>query len=445
LARAPAATDAAGEVELRRGFTIVDRNRWIERYLATRAETERLAAPLSDEDQMLQAMADASPVKWHRAHTTWFFETFVLLPSGAREHHPQYRYLFNSYYEAVGPRHPRPQRGLLSRPSARDIDAYRRAVDGRVVALLDAADDDQRRRLAPTLALGIAHEEQHQELILTDVLAALAANALEPVYVAAPAGEAAPEGDLEPPEWVEHQGGLVHAGAKPESGFAFDNESPSHRVFLEPFALASRPIVNAEVLAFARDGGYRRASLWLSEGWDWVQRSGAAAPGYTEIDADAGAPTCFGLHGRRPASLASPAAHLSYYEADAIARWLGARLPTEIEWEHRAERLPVAGHFRDDGWLVPRAPGAASARSPNHGLFGDVWEWTSSAYGPYPGFAAGDGALGEYNGKFMVGQMVLRGGSCLSNRAHLRATYRNFWPPATRFQMSGARLARDLR
>ncbi|MBK7972334.1 MAG: ergothioneine biosynthesis protein EgtB [Deltaproteobacteria bacterium] len=430
----------------------MDRSSWIQRYVATRAETERLAAPLSDEDRMVQAMADASPTKWHLAHTTWFFENFLVLATGGEAFHPSYGYLFNSYYEAVGPRHARPARGLLSRPSTVEIAAYRTAVDARMVDLLERSDGETRAGLAPLVRLGVAHEEQHQELILTDILAAFAANVLEPVYVAAPeivdptADEVSGDG-CEPARFVSFEGGLVTLGARDDLPFAFDNERPAHRVFLEPYAVAERPITLGEAAAFAREGGYRTPSLWLSEGWDWAQHTSATAPGYTRFDD--GVASVLTLHGRRVPSPRTPAAHLSYYEADAIARWLGARLPTEAEWEHAACSAPLTGHFRDEGWLTPRPQqpsGSADATVPRlQGLFGDVWEWTSSAYGPYPGFAPARGAIGEYNGKFMVGQMVLRGGSCLSNRAHLRASYRNFWPPHTRFQMTGARLARDAR
>jgi ergothioneine biosynthesis protein EgtB len=404
-----------------------------ERYLATRTETERLAAPLSAEDQLVQPTPDASPTKWHRAHTTWFFETFVLAPRGVPPHDPRFGYLWNSYYEAIGPRHPRPKRGLLSRPSLAEVTAYRQAVDGRVVELLSSLDPAGAAALAPIIELGIAHEEQHQELILTDILAVFSENPLEPVYapLPAPAGHPAPEGL----SFIDHEGGLItlgHGGG----GFAFDNEGPRHRVFVEPFSLATRPVLVADVLAFAREGGYRTPALWLSEGWAWARASGVEAPGYARIEGDQ--LRYFTLHGPRVAAPGEPASHLSYYEADAITRFLGGRLPTEVEWELAAVISPSRGQFREDGALVP--VGQAEG---NPGSLGGIWEWTASAYSAYPGYAPGPGALGEYNGKFMIGQQVLRGGSCLTNRAHVRPTYRNFWPPATRFQMTGARVALD--
>ena len=413
------------------------RQRLVKRYRATREATEALAAPLSAEDQMLQAMPDASPTKWHRAHTTWFFETFILGPRGVAPADARYGYLFNSYYDAVGPRHARPKRGLLSRPTCDEVAAYRRAVDESVLRLLERLSDAELAEAEPILSLGIAHEEQHQELILTDILAAFSESSLGPIYQPAPTATT-----REPPplSFIGLDGGLVEVGAPPMAGFAFDNEGPRHRVFLEPFELATRPVLVADVLAFAGAGGYRTPSLWLSEGWEWVQREGASAPGYAVIRD--GALQVFSLHGARCADPAAPAGHLSYYEADAITRWLGGRLPTEQEWELAASSQPMAGHFREDGVLVPQPSPSGRAIS---ALYGDVWEWTRSAYSPYPGYAAGPGALGEYNGKFMVGQIVLRGGSCLSNREHLRASYRNFWPARTRFQMTGARVARDPR
>ncbi len=411
------------------------------RYQQVRNATETLAAPLSAEDQQLQSMPDCSPTKWHRAHTTWFFEEFVLTPRGVTPVHPSYGYLFNSYYEAVGPRHERPRRGMLSRPSADEIAAYRRTVDGRMGELLSGADEATRRELAPILALGLAHEEQHQELLLTDILHAFSGHPLRPAYRGAPPsvasdGGARARGDTSSTRWLEHGGGLVEVGFAGE-GFAFDNEGPRHRVWLEPFALADRPITVGEVRAFMADGGYATPSLWLSEGMAWVRREQIEAPGYWQREGDAW--RVFGLDGLRTLDDDEPAGHLSYYEADAIARYLGGRLPTEAEWEVLASSGdPSVGNFRDDGALCPRPPARRG------GLFGDVWQWTSSAYAAYPRFAAAPGAVGEYNGKFMVNQMVLRGGSCLTPRGHVRATYRNFWPAPTRFQMTGARVARDV-
>jgi ergothioneine biosynthesis protein EgtB len=407
-------------------------------FFRTRAETERLAAPLSPEDQLVQAMPDASPTKWHRAHTTWFFETFVLAPSGIAPLDPRWSYLYNSYYEAVGARHARAKRGLLSRPTAGEVDAYRRAVDQRMLDLIESAPPPQLGAMAPLVMLGIAHEEQHQELILTDILAAFAENPLEPAYAPAPS---VPQGVEVPLRFASFEGGLVTLGADGSRGFAFDNECPRHRTFIEPFSLAVRPITVSDVLSFVRDRGYRDPSLWLSDGWAWVQAHAVEATGHASV-VD-GALHVKTLHGPRVADPREPASHLSFYEADAIARYLGGRLPTEAEWEYAATQGEVSGQFREEGVLVPCAPSRDAHDSSLAGLFGGVWEWTSSAYGPYPRYAPGPGALGEYNAKFMVGQMVLRGGSCLSNRSHLRPTYRNFWSPATRFQMTGARVARS--
>ncbi|MCE9574433.1 MAG: ergothioneine biosynthesis protein EgtB [Deltaproteobacteria bacterium] len=406
------------------------------RFLRVRARTEALAAPLSPEDQQLQSQPSSSPTKWHRAHTTWFFETFALAPRGIAPVDASWSYLFNSYYEAVGPRHARPQRGLLSRPSCTEIAAYRRAVDARVLDVIDRGADPA---LAEVLALGLAHEEQHQELLLTDALHALAQHPFAPRYrEAAPAFGAAPASAL---TFTPFDGGLVTIGRDAGGGFAFDNEGPAHRVWLEPFALADRLVTVEEARAFAADGGYRTPSLWLAEGWDRVRAQGRTAPAY--VDDRDGAWRVFGLDGARAPEPAEPVAFVDYYEADAIARWLGARLPSEAEWEVAARACPIAGNTLADDpaacALRPRpSPGGALAQ-----LFGDAWEWTQSSYAPYPGYVAAAGVLGEYNGKFMVNQVVLRGGSCFTPAEHLRATYRNFWPADTSFQVTGVRLARS--
>lgn len=409
------------------------------RYLAVRARTEHLAAPLSPEDQGLQSMPSASPTKWHRAHTTWFFEAFVLAPRGIPPVDPRYGYLFNSYYEGLGERHARPKRGLLSRPTAEAVGAYRRAVDASMCDLLREAPDEDWPALEALVDLGLAHEQQHQELLLTDIRHAFSESPLLPAYL--PAG--APSTRRSPGELVfaEHAGGVCVVGHE-GTGFSFDNEGPRHRIFLEPFAIATRPVNVAEVRAFVEAGGYRTPSLWLSAGYERVRALGLTAPHGMRVEP--GSVLGFTLRGLVELDPAEPASHLDYYEADAIARFLGGRLPTEGEWEHVASHVdPEAGNFVDDEILRPVASASGSRRVEQ--LFGDVWEWTSSSYAAYPGYAPAEGAVGEYNGKFMVGQYVLRGGSALTPRGHVRATYRNFWPPDTGFQMTGARVARDVR
>ncbi|HEY1692366.1 MAG TPA: ergothioneine biosynthesis protein EgtB [Polyangiaceae bacterium] len=406
----------------------------LRRYLCVRARTEALAAPLSAEDAMVQSMPDASPAKWHLAHTTWFFAEFVLAPFEGGGRGPplwpdeRWRVLFNSYYEAVGPRHVRAARGVLSRPSLDEVQAWRAAVDTRMAEVIPDLPGDA---LAAAL-LGTHHEEQHQELLLTDAKHALHASELRPSYL--PRASARAPVPAPALRWADFSGGVVaigHAG----QGFAFDNEAPSHEAFVAPFRLASRLVTNAEYRGFVEDGGYRRPDLWLSDGWAAAQAACWTSPLYWEEDGAA-----FGMHGVEALDPAAPVAHVSHYEADAYARWSGARLPTEHEWEHAAHRAPVEGNFVDDGRLAP-APAPAGEGVTQ--AFGDAWEWTASAYLPYPRFRTAPGALGEYNGKFMSGQMVLRGGSCFSARDHLRATYRNFFPPGARWQVTGIRLARD--
>lgn len=402
--------------------------RWLAAYRQIRARTVALCAPLSAEDHVVQAMPDASPAKWHLAHTTWFFETFVL---GGERFDPTFDFLFNSYYEAVGPRVERARRGLMSRPSLDVVHAYRRQVDQRVASALVegglAADALER------LELGLHHEQQHQELILTDAKYMLGTQPLLPAYrtdlARVPVREVAARG------WCAFEGGVVDIGAA-ASGFTFDNERPVHQVIARPFELATTPISNAEVQAFVEAGGYRDPTWWLSDGWHAVQTEGWTYPLYWRGDG-----SLYELAGVRRIDPGEPACHLSYFEVDAIARWLGARLPTEVEWEIAAGTAdPGAGNLADDDRLHPApAPGAEGVSQ----LFGDVWEWTSSSYSAYPGFRAAAGALGEYNGKFMSGQQVLRGGSCFTPRGHVRATYRNFFHPRARWQMAGARIARD--
>ncbi|HXP30441.1 MAG TPA: ergothioneine biosynthesis protein EgtB [Stellaceae bacterium] len=416
-----------------------DRSGLARRYAMVRQRTEALAVALSPEDQGLQSMPDASPTKWHRAHTTWFFETFVLVPHlpGYRPFDPDYGYLFNSYYEAVGPRHPRPQRGMLSRPGVGDIARYRAHVDAAMERLSVAAAGPSWQAASALIELGLNHEEQHQELILMDIKHALSLNPLLPAYAPARPSPARAASAL---EFVEFPGGLReigHGGA----GFAFDNESPRHKVWLAPFRLASRLVTVGEYLAFIADDGYRRAELWLSDGWATVRQEGWTAPLYWRATGQGW--TIFTLAGARPLDLAEPVCHVSYYEAEAFARWAGKRLPTEAEWEIAAVEAGVAldGNLMDRGIYHPQPaePGAAGLAQ----MVGDVWEWTQSPYSPYPGYRPAAGAVGEYNGKFMVNQMVLRGGAAVTPPGHVRLSYRNFFPPAARWPFGGIRLAED--
>jgi ergothioneine biosynthesis protein EgtB len=408
-----------------------------DRLRATRRLSLDLAAPLSEADANLQPFPDASPAKWHLAHTTWFFETFVL-----RDHAPGYRpfderfhFLFNSYYEGEGERHARPRRGMLSRPSLAEVRDWRAHVD----EALAKAMPDLPARVLELVELGIHHEQQHQELILTDLKHLLSRNPLLPVYVEqrsrADAGEHA-----SPLRWIGVPGGLRQIGHEGK-GFRFDNELPRHRVFTGDFQMAARPVTNGDYLQFIEDGGYQRPELWLAEGWDALMAQGWSAPLYWLRDGS----VCrqFALSGVQPLEPGAPVCHVSYYEADAYARWAGARLPTEAEWEAFAADLPVEGNFLESGRYHPvrASPDAADGRAAQ--VYGDVWEWTQSAYAPYPGYRPPAGAVGEYNGKFMVNQYVLRGGSCATPRTHIRPTYRNFFPAAARWQFSGVRLARD--
>ena len=413
----------------------------VARVLAARRATMRLAQPLEVEDWVVQSMPDASPVKWHLAHTTWFFERFVLRPLGVPPVAEAYDYLFNSYYESVGSRHPRARRGMLTRPTAAEIVDYRSAVDGR---LADLEGSPRLAEIAEALELGKNHEEQHQELLLTDVKHLFGANPLSPAYRAGLAPAA--RGEPLPLAWHRFGGGLTSIGHG-GSSFAFDNERPRHEVFVAPFELASRLVTCGEYLAFIEDGGYARPELWLSDGWAWVNAENQRAPAYWDLDAR----TVFTLGGRRDLVPSEPVCHVTLYEADAYARWAGARLPREAEWEVAAERsgagakdgphAATEGAFVEDEAFHPRAArqGAGVVQ-----LFGDAWEWTASAYAPYPGFEPLPGAFGEYNGKFMVSQMVLRGGSCATPRDHVRATYRNFFPPGAAWQFTGIRLAKDI-
>jgi ergothioneine biosynthesis protein EgtB len=402
-----------------------------------RAFTEHLCAPLFPEDYVVQSMPDASPAKWHLAHTTWFFETFLLQRSSLRHRgDPQFQYLFNSYYNAAGPMHCRPRRGLISRPTVEETRAYRRQVDGLIAAWLECALEDEWRELRPVLELGLHHEQQHQELLLTDVKHLFAQNPLLPVYREQ---RALSHEQALSPRWFQFEAGVYTVGHAGDA-FCFDNETPRHRVFLEPFQLASRLVTNEEFIAFIEDGGYQRPEFWLSLGWFTVQEQKWSAPLYWEKRD--GAWHIFTLAGLRPAAAPEPVCHVSYFEADAFARWAGARLPTEAEWEVMANGLPVEGNFVENETYHPAPMTKTVANGPVQ-VFGDVWEWTRSAYSPYPGFQPATGALGEYNGKFMCNQYVLRGGSCATSASHIRPTYRNFFPPDKRWQFSGIRLAKD--
>jgi ergothioneine biosynthesis protein EgtB len=406
-------------------------------YRGVRAQSEVLAVPLSAEDQTVQSMPDASPTKWHLAHTSWFFETMVLgaLSRDYVSFDPTYAHLFNSYYVTLGSRHPRAQRGLLTRPTCADIAHYRAHVDRHIESFVAAADDAAWQRAAPLLMLGCHHEQQHQELLLMDILHAFSCNPLWPAY--RPPNERA-SGPAPAQEWITCDGGDVEIGYA-GADFAFDNEGPVHVVRLAPYRLASRPITNGEWLEFMADGGYRRPELWLSDGWATVQQQAWTAPLYwTRPEGDGW--QRFTLGGLVTPEAAAPVCHISYYEAEAFARWAGKRLPTESEWEAAALALPRAGNFLDDVNFEP-VPAAG------HGLqqmYGDVWEWTASSYSAYPGFKTGPGAVGEYNGKFMINQIVLRGGSCVTPARHIRPTYRNFFYPNMRWQFAGLRLAEDV-
>jgi len=407
------------------------------RFAEVRAVSRELAAPLSPEDATIQSMPEASPAKWHLAHTTWFFETFILEAQrpGREPFDRAYRVLFNSYYNAVGDKHPRPERGMLSRPSLAEVLRYREAVDAEVRDLLASG------TLGPDalalVELGLNHEQQHQELLLTDVKHMFSRNPLRPVYRKSwPLTTVHPN----PIEWIPVAGGKHEIGYTGDA-FRFDNESPRHGVWLEPFEIASRPVTHGDYLRFMEDGGYSRPELWLSMGWDTVSQRGWRAPLYWEkLGGDW---QTFTLHGMAPIEANTPVCHVSFFEADAYARWAAARLPTEAEWEVVAANAAIEGNFLESGALHPLAAREAASRGVPAQLFGDVWEWTRSDYAPYPGFRAAEGAVGEYNGKFMCSQYVLRGGSCATPASHIRATYRNFFPADARWQFSGIRLARD--
>ncbi|MCA9425029.1 MAG: ergothioneine biosynthesis protein EgtB [Candidatus Omnitrophica bacterium] len=397
-----------------------------------RSFSEFLCQPLEVEDYVVQTMDDVSPAKWHLAHTTWFFETFILKPhlEGYRPFNDAYEHLFNSYYNSVGVQFSRPHRGLLSRPTVSEIYDYRRYVDERIQKILN------REELVPLFQIGLNHEQQHQELILTDLKHVFGFNPLKPIYRESPNS---PCGDRHEFEWLSFEGGIHEIGYE-GSDFSFDNEGPRHKVHLEPFSFASHPVTCGEYLEFIGDGGYKTPTLWFSMGWQTVQEQGWNAPMYWENEGKGG---LFTLSGLRKIDPEEPVCHLSYFEADAFARWVGARLPTEEEWEVASALAPVEGNFVEEEFYHPRPLHHVAPAGPSM-MLGDVWEWTSSQYSPYPGYRAVEGALGEYNGKFMCNQFVLRGGSCATSVTHIRKTYRNFFPPDARWQFSGLRLAKDI-
>lgn len=422
----PAAKSGTGEAEELAGW-----------YRDVRNQTEALCEGLAAEDYVVQSMPDVSPTKWHLAHTSWFFETFVLQPHavGYSPLNPTYAYLFNSYYTQAGERHCRAQRGYLSRPTVAEVYAYRRHVDEHMEDLLGSADGAMLDVLRPLVEIGLHHEQQHQELLVTDIKHVFSVNPLRPVY-REQATEPSPPAP--PLEWVSFPEGLYRIGHEGD-GFAYDNEGPRHRVFLEGFQLASRLVTNGEYLEFMQDGGYQRPELWLSAGWATAQENEWTEPFYWERRD--GEWQMFTLSGMRGVDPNEPVTHVSYFEADAFARWAGARLPTEAEWEAAAESTPIEGNFVEGQRFHPAPASAGGALTQ---MFGDAWQWTRSQYSPYPGYQPVPGALGEYNGKFMCNQFVLRGGSCATPASHIRRSYRNFFPPDACWQFTGVRLARDV-
>jgi ergothioneine biosynthesis protein EgtB len=406
-----------------------------DRYLQVRQLSQQLCQPLATEDYVIQSMPDVSPPKWHLAHTTWFFETFLLAPylKCYELFHPQFAYLFNSYYEAVGERHPRAQRGLLSRPTVAEVYRYRDYVDAAMRSLI--AEIAGSSELESLINLGLHHEQQHQELLVTDIKHILATNPLRPAYLTnfPSLSDRNPENRE---KWLDYPGGIYAIGDR-GTEFAFDNETPRHQIYLQDYYLSSRSVTNGEYLEFIEAGGYNKPEYWLAEGWMTIKSEKWFAPLYWEkIDGQWWIMT---LSGMQPLNENEPVCHVSFYEADAYASFRGLRLPTEGEWEVAASSVPIQGNFVETGRLHPTV---ASGVTRPDGIFGDVWEWTQSAYLPYPGFEVAAGAIGEYNGKFMCNQMVLRGGSCATSIAHIRPTYRNFFPPSARWQFTGIRLAK---
>ncbi len=418
----------------------VSRAELIEQYNSVRIFTEELCKPLENEDFVIQSMPDVSPTKWHLAHTAWFFETFLLKPELADYKSPneQYNYLFNSYYNAIGQQYPRPQRGLLSRPTVAEVFDYRRHVDQEMLRLLESLDQQHLDKLAAFIVLGLNHEQQHQELMLTDLKHVLFQNPLYPAYMSQQ--DVAKSKPVSALNWIAYPGGQTDIGFA-ETGFAFDNETPQHQVLTQAFKLANRLTTNGEYLAFIEAGGYTQSQLWLSDGWALINRESWKAPLYWVKQAKQWFE--FTLSGLHPLDLNAPVAHISFYEADAYANWSDARLATEFEWEQAAQGLSIEGNFVETQKFQPTALLENNGNKPQQ-MYGDVWEWTRSPYGPYPGFKAATGAVGEYNGKFMSSQIVLKGGSCVSSTNHLRSTYRNFFYPHSRWQFMGLRLAKDV-
>ena len=409
----------------------------LDNLIKVRQKSLLLTETLSPEDQCIQGCFQASPTKWHLAHVSWFFETFLLQPylEVYQPFNPIFQYLFNSYYNGIGKPYPREKRGLLSRPSLEEVLIYRKYVDEQVGALLQQIDHSARQLIEEICTLGIHHEQQHQELLLTDIKTVLASNPMACVYADLPIHK----GAATSLNWHDHEGGLFHIGSN-KSEFCFDNELPHHKTYVHPYQLASRPVVNGEYLEFIEAGGYQNPELWLADGWQCVQQNNWHHPMYWEFSNGNWQENTLG--GQRPLNLDAPVCHVSFYEADAYARWRECRLPTESEWEVVARELPIAGNLAEAAYYHPMP--AASHENSLQQFYGDVWEWTSSVYAPYPGFKPLHGTLGEYNGKFMSGQYVLRGGSCVTPASHIRASYRNFFYPQERWQFSGIRLAKDL-
>lgn len=423
-----------------------DRNKYLNRdsllksYIKVRAFSHKLAKPLTKEDYVVQSMPDVSPTKWHLAHTSWFFEAFILSKTEKKYKslHPQYNFLFNSYYVQVGERHSRPKRGLISRPTVDEVYEYREYVDKNMNKVFKNLDDKKFAKIAKVIEIGIHHEQQHQELIVTDIKHVLSENPLYPTYKKS-AGKKS-KNKISSAGWINFDGGIYTIGNKGDN-FGYDNEFPPHKTYLEPFSLSSKLVTNGEYLEFLNDGGYSKPELWLSDGWNTVSSNDWKSPLYW-IKKD-GSWHHFSLGGLKELDLSQPVCHISFYEAEAFSRWAGARLPSEFEWEIASKDIKIAGNFVDNGNFHP-----VSAESGNGNLsqmYGDVWEWTRSPYLPYPGYDTPPGALGEYNGKFMCNQMVLRGGSCATSKSHIRNSYRNFFPPDARWQFMGLRLSKDAK